>query len=220
MSAIVENRDNIHINVEEINQVKSRVGSAEENINTNAAAIQTVNSNLQTLSEHHDNDVIAIRNELSSNLVFIQDVSSRLQTLTDRFDASLLRFHVESRTYGDIWPLHSTITYERKLVDTHNAVDMADGAFVAPFPGVYGFLFYGSFRTELRSTYLDVYRNDEKTILFEEYSSGGERIRKSGTLYFALELQQNDRVRINSADSDMYMGYHPAKFSGFFLHQN
>ena len=220
MSSIVENKDNIHINADEINQVKSRVSSAEENINTNAAAIQTLNSNLQTLSEHHDNDVTAVRNELSSNLVFIQDVNSRLQILTERFDTSLLRFHVESATFGDNWPLYSVITYERKLVDTHNAVDMAAGAFVAPFPGVYGFLFYGSFRTELRSTYLEAYRNEEKIILFEEYSSGGERIRKSGTIYFALELQQNDRVRINSGDTQMYMGYHPAKFSGFLLQQN
>ena len=132
--------------------------------------------------------------------------------MSSKFDKSNLKFHVETKQ-GDIyWPEYTDVTYETKLADTHNALDMASGIFTAPFDGVYGFMFYSVFCTD--NGHLHVVHNDVYIDVFYRYTQADTT--QASTVYFALNLKQNDKVKIYSSTSSMHYGLH-ATFMGFLL---
>ena len=100
------------------------------------------------------------------------------------------------------------MTYDTKLSDTHNAIDIDTGIFTAPINGSYAFFFYSSLYS---SGYMYAYRNNDKVEIFYRSSSSA---RDDENIYFQFNLSAGDQVRINS--SDFYL-YHKTTFTGFLL---
>ena len=172
-----------------------------------------VQSNKQNIGTNGENIEIN-KNNIIKNNEEIQHLDSKHQELSSKFDKSNLKFHVETKQ-GDIWwPENTDVTYETKLADTHNALDMASGIFTAPFDGVYGFMFYSWFCTDNGNLYAG--HNDVWVHVFNRYNSAPTDTNQASTVYFALNLKQNDKLKINSSTSKMYHGF-PATFTGFLL---
>jgi hypothetical protein len=111
------------------------------------------------------------------------------------------------------WPHNTDVTYVDEFVDTHNAFNPTNGIFTAPFDGMYRFIFYAYCDSDNGDLY--AYHNDVILHVFSRYSvgvTGG-----ASSAYFALHLEQNDRVKINSGNSGIFLKYFPAKFMGFLL---
>jgi hypothetical protein len=112
------------------------------------------------------------------------------------------------------------ITYDTKLTDTHNAMNTETGFFTAPFSGTYGFVFYGEFQCSSgpRALYFD--HNGARSSIYMCDNNENIFIYQSSSIYFGLSLKQGDMVGIFAGDSQIKLGYHPAKFTGFLLQKN
>ena len=165
----------------------------------------------------NEGEIGAMKGSIGSNTAYIQSLDSRLQALSDSYQRSSIKFSVQTRTENGYWPSDSFITYEGKYADTHNAMDTGNGIFTAPFPGVYGFLFHGSFTCQQDDGHLFVFQNDQRIHVFSQYGPEGYNFRQPSTVYFALSLNQNDQVRMHSGSSSLSLLYHPPKFMGFLL---
>ena len=207
------------MNTEGIAQCKEETISNRENIITNR---EDISSNRENISVNREDislnreDIKNNKDEISSNKIDIQILNSTHQALLDRFEKSNLKFHVETKK--STLPINTVVTYEKKLVDTHSAVDLSSGTFTAPFDGIYAFYFFGLFHahdsdwgTDSGSLY--AFHNDLKIKIFYRYSSEYE----GSLVHFALDLKRNDKVKINSGSFDISAGYYPAKFMGFLL---
>ena len=102
---------------------------------------------------------------------------------------------------------NTNVTYDTKLSDTHNAININIGIFTAPINGSYAFFFYSELYS---STTMYAYRNNDKVQIF--YRPGSSL--KGENIYFLLELSAGDKVRINSGSFQL-LTY--AKFTGFLL---
>jgi hypothetical protein len=165
----------------------------------------------------NEGEIGAMKGSIASNTAYTQSVDSRVQTLSDSFQRSSVKFSVQTRSDNGYWPEDSFITYEGKYADTHNAMDTGSGIFTAPFSGVYGFLFHGSFMCHAEDGHLFAYHNDQRIHVFSQYGPQAYDFRQPATVYFALSLNQNDQVRMHSGSSTLALIYHPPKFMGFLL---
>jgi hypothetical protein len=121
---------------------------------------------------------------------------------------------------GDPWPSHRVVTYDKKLVDTHTAMNMSSGIFTVPCSGTYGFLFNAEFFCDFTSRSAHVYQNEEKIQIFH-CSTLYQRpsFRRTNSVYFALKLSENDTVKIWSGSAYLNLNYSAAKFMGLLLHR-
>jgi hypothetical protein len=120
---------------------------------------------------------------------------------------------------GFSFPSNTLITYDTKLTDTHNAMNTGNGIFTAPFSGTFGFVFYADLFCDIapRSLYID--HNGAGSGIYQCH--GGDNLDFSGSsIYFALSLKQGDKVGIFAGTANVYLEYHPAKFTGFLLQKN
>ncbi len=82
-----------------------------------------------------------LKTTIESMTSTIEGLNNEVNVLKNSLYDNALRFHVENRTQpGDV------ITYESKLIDTHNAMNIETGTFTAPFSGSYGFVLYARFQ--------------------------------------------------------------------------
>jgi hypothetical protein len=132
--------------------------------------------------------------------------------LSVSFKKSNLKFHAETKQVSSNWPQNTDVTYVSELVDTHNAFDKSSGTFTAPFDGKYGFIFNSLFYHDGQ---LYAYHNGNKLTVLHRFSSANTD--ESSSIYFALYLQKNDRVKINSGTAEIWLDFFPAKFMGFLL---
>jgi hypothetical protein len=141
-----------------------------------------------------------------------------IQTLSDSFEESdNLRFHVETRISTVYWPLETDVTYEREVVDTHDAMDIGLGIFTAPMTGVYGFFLYSEFYCDYNVRILYLYHNEEKVsiqLCHKDLPEGSGY--SSNSVYFAREMNVGDTLKIFSGSAQLHLNF-PAKFMGFLL---
>ena len=91
---------------------------------------------------------------------------------------------------------------------------MAAGTFTAPFDGVYGFFFFAYITADNGGLYAK--HNDNQIFVFNRYSASGNT-NQAYTVYFAVAMKQNDKVKMYSGSSDIHTGFFAAKFSGFLI---
>ena len=111
--------------------------------------------------------------------------------------------------------MDTDITYENKLVDTHNAIDRATGTFTAPFDGVYGFFFFANF-LDTHNGFLFAQHNNNRFSVFERHTQT-TNTDQSATVYFAVAMKQNDKVTMYSGNTVVQIDNFTAKFSGFLI---
>ncbi len=142
-----------------------------------------------------------------------------MSDLTTNLNDNALRFHVETKLEGIYWPFDTLITYATKLTDTHNAMNTETGLFTAPFSGTYGFVFFAEFECDgaHRDLYID--HNGARSSIYHCYGSNSSGYSGS-SIYFAISLKQGDEVGIFVETAYVFLGYHPAKFTGFLLQKN
>jgi len=151
----------------------------------------------------------------------IEGLKNADNVLTNNLNDNALRFHVETKRESVHWPENTLITYKTKLTDTHNAMNTETGLFTAPFSGTFGFVFYGQFYCEKEYSYLDVDHNGARSKIYNCYGAGYINGSDSGSsIYFAISLKQGDKVGIFVETVNVYLGNHPAKFTGFLLQKN
>ena len=115
---------------------------------------------------------------------------------------------------GGYFPTDTVLTYEIKLVDTHNAMD-GNGAFHAPFAGSYGFIFH--FQSHYRQVNVLYARHNGNRFVIH-YSDAGQNAEMDATetVYFALYLNPGETVQIDTGSTNVAKGIR-AKFMGFLL---
>ncbi len=143
-----------------------------------------------------------------------------MSDLTTNLNGNALRFHVETKIEGISWPYNTLITYQTKFTDTHNAMNTETGIFTAPFSGTYGFVFYGEFKCDGPYRYLYIYHNGARSKKIYHCYGSNSAAYSGSSVYFALSLKQGDTVGIFSGTAFVFLGYHPAKFTGFLLQKS
>ncbi len=178
----------------------------------NIALLTDADNQLNLRFESHDSEI----KKLTS---IIEGLKNADNILTNSLKDNALRFHVETKQESRGWPQNTLITYNTKLIDTHNAMNTETGLFTAPFSGTYGFVFYGEFYCDSTNRYLYIDHNGARSTIY--HCITGASVDKSGSsIYFALSLKQGDTVGIFSGDAYVYLVYYPAKFTGFLLQKN
>ncbi len=172
--------------------------------------VQSIVENNQDRINIHETFIEALRSNMTTN-------SHDIQTLLDNFKDSLLRFHVETKIMHNYWPEETVVTYEKKVVDTHNAMNIESGIFTAPLIGVYGFFFYSEIDCG-NNRYLYVYHNDLKINIQACWTdSKDDSVLTSNSVYFASEMKVGDTLKIFSGSALISLGLLPSKFMGFLL---
>ena len=153
----------------------------------------------------------------------IADISTVTESFGG-FQASLIRFHVESPCCqgSATWPDNSRITFENKLVDTHNAHD--GFYFAAPISGFYGFIFTADIRIyeerpDPALIYVRVNDVIVKTYLFDmNYDRSSDH---PSSLYFGLRINQGDRLDLGTSNYPAFdISRNGASLFGFLLQKN
>ena len=137
-----------------------------------------------------------------------------LANLIIRIQHSLVNFAVENILSSD-WPQEQVVTYNVKLADSHNSMNIESGIFTAPFDGTYIFLFYAKVFCDSDSHYLFTIKNQEiGQISIHQCHNVGSDLMSGTTVVFTMQLKAGDQVGIYSRSS-VLRDY--VKFSGFLL---
>jgi hypothetical protein len=171
--------------------------------------------------ESHDSEIKKITTLIESMASTIEGLKNANNILTNSLNDSALRFHVETKSGGGNWPQNTLFTYEAKLIDTHNVMNIETGFFTAPFSGTYGFVFYAAFTvdSEPRKSYVD-HNGARSKIYYSDIYCYHCTTSISSSVYLSLSLKQGDTVGIFSGGAYVYLHEHPAKFTGFLLQKN
>jgi hypothetical protein len=173
------------------------------------------------LIQKNEANITSHDSEFQNLKTIIEGLKNADNVLTNSLNDNALRFHVETKQDGSVWPLNTLITYETKLTDTHNTMNTKKGIFIAPFSGFYGFVFYAKIQCvyNIRAMFVD--HNGARSEIFHcDFSTSTTSNKKSSSIYFALSLKQGDTVGIFAGTAYVSLGYHPAKFTGFLLQKN
>jgi hypothetical protein len=170
--------------------------------------------------ESHDSEIQKLTHTIESMARTIESLKNADNVLTANQKDNALRFHVETKLDNVDWPLNTLINYKTKLTDTHNAMITETGFFTAPFSGTYGFVFYARFYCVSKLGYLYVGHNGVRSSIIFECDTGSSYSTSSSAVYFALSLKQGDTVGIFTGDAQIWLGFHPAKFTGFLLQKH
>jgi hypothetical protein len=212
-------------------QLQQEVEECLENI----ALLTDADKEINLKIERHDSDIketnLKFDSEIQKLSTTIESMASTIESmaitieglknadnvLTNSLNDNALRFHVERKLVSS-WPYNTFITYETKLTDTHNAMNTETGLFTAPFSGTFGFVFYGEFYCDGASRNLYVDHNGARSKIYYCYNDSNDY--SSSSIYFAISLKQGDTVGIFVETAYVYLGHHPAKFTGFLLQKN
>jgi hypothetical protein len=196
-----------------IDSQSSYISNHEELLSSHTTQIQSnlngVNSNAAKIEED--------RADINLNLAGITSLIDNYNT----FQSSLVRFHVESPCCQGFseWPDNSRITFENKLVDTHNTHD--GNYYSAPMTGFYGFIFtadirYYDYRSDPGVIYVRVNDGNVKGYLLD--LDGDLTNQHPSSIFFVLSLNQGDRVDLVTSDSPVFdVIRNGASLSGFLL---
>ena len=196
-------------------------------IEANSGAI---NSHGLTLSEHQvtiqaNSDGVSYNGQrIQENQNSIATNNQNLQSLSENYNnflSSLVKFYVVTDFgFGDHWPANTGITYAQKILDTHNALDLASGHFTAPFNGIYGFFFTAVIHKwdmhDRNNIHLHV--NDINVACFNfQYDNAAT----TETIFFAWYLNAGDRLNMFQAEgAGVLINLNPATFMGFLMQKS
>ncbi len=200
-------------------QLLQEVEERLENIALLTDADKEINLKFDLKFESHDNEFQNLKTVIEDMAITIESLKSADNELTTNQKDNALRFHVETKQDGGVWPHYTLITYNTKLTDTHNAMNTETGFFTAPFLGTFGFVFYGGFYCDGATRYLYIDHNGARSTIYKCH--GNTAIDESGSsIYFAISLKQGDEVGIFVETANVRLGSYPAKFTGFLLKKN
>ena len=196
-----------------------------------------ITSQSQTVSEHTrliQENTDQITNQagiIENNAVTIEDNIRRIaksevdiQSLSDNYyhyRNSQVKFYVETPHSGDLgmWPDNSRITYAAKHIDTHNAVN--DGQFTAPISGLYGFVFTADFRQNAkglgRTVNVNINDGFSGKSLYNDIMGVDPYIVQTFSAFFAIQLNQGDRLDLSTGYSCFDVNSNPAFWMGYLI---
>lgn len=193
-------------------------------IEVNAGAIT---SHGQTLSEQQvriqtNSDGVAYNGQrIQENQNSIAINAQNLQSLSENYNNflnSLVKFYVVSDFgFSGHWPENTGITYGQKILDTHNALDLASGYFTAPFNGIYGFFFTAVIHKwdMYNRNNIHLHVNDNLVACFNfQYNLAAT----TETIFFAQYLNAGDRLNMFQAEgAGVLVDFNPATFMGYLM---
>ncbi len=177
---------------------------------------------IQTNTDGINNNAARIQENLNSIIKNGQDI----QTVSDSFNNYLnsrVKFLVQTACCegSDYWPDYSRLNYRYKHLDTHNAMNADGGQFTAPISGMYGFVFTADFRIydeRSENAYINININEGRVRQHMFDSRHDDEIWQTYSIYFALNLNQGDRVDISvEGDPILDIGRNGAFWMGYLM---
>ena len=202
-----------------------------ENRDSIASQSQTVSEQTR-LIEANTEQIINLGSTIDSNIIIIEDNIRRIansevsiQSLSDNYynyRNSQVKFYVETQHSGEgqnLWPDNSRITYITKHIDTHNAVN--DGQFTAPISGLYGFVFTADFRQNAkglgRTVNVNINDGFSGKSLYNDIMGVDPYIVQTFSAFFAIQLNQGDRLDLSTGYSCFDVNSNPAFWMGYLI---
>ena len=201
-----------------------------ENRDLIATQSQTVSEHTRLIQENTD-QITTQASIIANNAATIEDNIRRIeksevdiQSLSDNYynyRNSQVKFYVETPHSGDLgmWPDNSRITYAAKHIDTHNAVN--DGQFTAPISGLYAFVFTADFRQNSkglgRTVNVNINDGFSGRSFYNDIQGVDPYIVQTFSAYFAVQLNQGDRLDLSTGYSCFDVNSNPAFWLGYLI---